>query len=165
MSDNVLVVDARAAPGSPTDSGGTAVAPIALPVLAAGLLAKLVAPAAGLAALGAGAALFVLRWKPNRGRFVLRVTDGVLEVARERGRDAPLRLPIADVLAVVVHRTKTPAAGGPAERVQIAFDRAAPAEPIVLPESTLTPLESEEWVGKIRVFLRKHGWLPKAERQ
>lgn len=164
MSESELVIDAKPAPGSTTDSGGTAVAPVALPVLAAGLLAKFVTPAAGLAALGVGVVLFVLRWKPNHGRFVLRVAGGAFEVARERGNEPPIRIAPNELLAVVVLRTKAAVPGGPPERVRIALERAAPAAPVLLPDAALTPLEASEWVGKIRVFLRRHGWLPKDER-
>ena len=42
--------------------------------------------------------------------------------------------------------------------------RPAPAEPIYIPNSRITPIEAQEWYGKIRSFLRKHDWLPKDER-
>jgi hypothetical protein len=34
-----------------------------------------------------------------------------------------------------------------------------------LTEDYLSHMHATEWMGKIRVFLRKHGWLPEDERE
>jgi len=159
-----LVIDARPAPGDSSDGGGTAMGPIAVPVLVAGALAKFISPTAGLVALGAGAALWIARWKPNRGRFVLRVIEDTIEIARERGKDPPLRVPIADVLDVTLERKTSQTNGRVTERLRLALERKTPEETIYVPDSPLTPIEAQEWLGKVRVFLRKHEWLPKDER-
>ena len=164
MTESELVIDATPAPGDSSDGGGTAVGPIAVPVLAAGAIAKFISPTAGLFALGAAAVFWIARWKPRRGRYILRVAEATVEIARERGKDPPTRIPLADILDVTLERKTSQASGRPLERVRIALERKAPAEPIYVPDSALTPIEAQEWMGKVRVFLRKHEWLPNDER-
>lgn len=168
MTDEIpreLIVDAKPAPGDQSDSGGSGMAGIVVPVMAAGFLAKLVSPLAGAVALGAGVVLFIARRKPREGRTVLRVEGGLLEVGREGHAETLSRLPLDDLLDVTIERERTPASGGAAkERARLSLDRAAPAEPIFVPSERITSLEAQEWLGKVRVFLRKHGWLPKDER-
>lgn len=161
-----LIVDARAAPGDASSGSGTTMAPIVLTVFLAGGLAKLVSPTAGLIGLGASIAVILLRRKPSQGRFVLRVAEDFLEVTRERPTSAATRIALADVLNVTLDRQTQQAAGrgGATERVHLALERRAPEEPIVLPEERITPIEAQEWQGKVRVFLRKHGWVPADER-
>jgi hypothetical protein len=161
-----LVVDAQPAPGSSSDGGGSTMAPVLITVASAASLAKFVAPTAGLFALGAAAVYFVVNRKPNHGRFVLRVADGVVEVARERGGAPPTRIPLAELLDVTLDR-ETRAGGRPgetAERTRIALERREPELPVFVPDEHVTPIEAQEWAGKVRVFFRKHGWLPKDER-
>jgi hypothetical protein len=160
-----LVVDPQAAPGDSGDGGGTAMAPYVMTVLGAGALAKYVSPAVGLVGLlGAIAVLLALR-KPGLGRFVLRVDGDQLEIAREKGSSPATRVPLRDLLDVTLERKSEANArgGGSKERVRIALERRAPEEPIFVPEDRITPLEAQEWLGKVRVFLRKNGWTPKDE--
>lgn len=156
-----LVIDAEPAPGDSNDGGGAAMAPIALPVLAAGFAAKFVSASAGLLVLGAAVAFAVIRRKPNEGRFVLRIDDRVLEVTRERRSGGPLRVPLGDLLDVTLDRKMRAAGarGGATERMRLAFE-CREKEPVFVPEEHLTPIEAQEWLGKVRVFLRKHGWVP-----
>ena len=168
MSDDApeeLVVDAKPAPGDASDGGGTAIGRIAMPIGAAALLAKFVSPYAGLAGLAAVVAVLVLLRKPDEGRTVLRVADGALVVKRERAKQVVAAIPLADVLDVSIDR-ETQQAGGQAakERVRLVLERPAPADPIYIPESRITPIEAQEWYGKVRSFLRKHDWIPKDER-
>jgi hypothetical protein len=158
-----LVVDAKPAPGDASDGAGGAMAPFALPALAAGLLAKFVSPTAGLVALVASIVFLLIRRKPNEGRFVLRVSDGAVEVTRERARSAPVRIALKDLLDVRPAKETRQASGRPIERVRIALDRRSPEVPIFIPEAPLSPLEAQEWHSKVRVFLRKHGWVPEDE--
>ena len=163
-----LVIDAKPAPGDASDGGSSAMAPIVVPALLAGLTAKYLSPALGLAVLGGGVVLFIARWKPRQGRFVLRVADGTLEVARERDSGPPVKMPLADVLDVTLDREAKAASGrgaAPTERVQLTLERSPPADPIRFPDERITPLEAQEWQAKVRVFFRKHGWLPNDERQ
>src|SRR4051812_32422827 len=90
-----LLVDAQPAPGDASTGSGTAMAPFLLPVLAGGLLAKLVSPTSGLVAFIVIVAVLVLMRKPSEGRFVLRVQEGSLEVLRERPRSPAVRIALA----------------------------------------------------------------------
>jgi hypothetical protein len=162
-----LVVDAKAAPGDSSDGSGSGMAPIVVPVIGAGLLAKFVSSTAALVVLGMAVAFAILRRKPNEGRFLLRVDGGVLEVGRERGRSDPARVALTELLDVTYNKETRAASGrggSPTERVRLALERPAPAPPIFVPEESITPLEAQEWYSKVRVFLRKHGWVPKDER-
>lgn len=164
-----LIVDAQPAPGDASSGSGAGMAPIVLPVIAAGFLAKYVSLSAGIVALGGGVALYVLRKKPDLGRFVLRVDDGTLVVRRERAKDDVARFALDDVVDVTLdkelHNTSGGRGGASAERVHIALQRREPEAPILLPEARITPIEGQEWQAKVRVFLRKHGWLPESERE
>jgi len=160
-----LVLDVDPAPGDLSQMSGPAMAPVVLSVLVAGALAKYVnLTAAGLALAGAIVIALVLR-KPKLGRFVLRVEGDALEVRRERVTAPLARIPLTGVGDVTVERKRAPATGrgAPPERVQIAIER-ADAEPLLVPEEPMTTIEGEEWHAKVRVFLRKHGWVPRDER-
>lgn len=161
-----LVVDATPAPGDSSDGAGSAMAPFAMTALVAGALAKFVSPSVALAALAGGVAVLFLWRKPREGRFVLRVDDGALEVTRERRRGPAVRVALADLLDVTLERQTHNAGGrgGATERVRLALERRAPETPIFVPEERVTPIEAQEWYGKVRVFLRKNGWVPADER-
>jgi hypothetical protein len=162
-----LVVDATPAPGDSGDGGGSAMAPFALGALAAGLLAKYASPTLAVVPLGIAIVAVLFRTKSREGRFVLRVEDGALEVTRERRRGPALRIALADLRDVTLNReTKAAGRGGSAtERVRLALERRPPDDPVFVPEERVTPIEAQEWYGKVRVFLRKHGWVPEGERE
>jgi hypothetical protein len=161
-----LVIDARPAPGDATTGSGTAMAPFLFPVIVGGALAKWVSPTAGLAGFALVVALLVVTRKPSEGRFVLRVVEaGVVEVSRERPRTPATRVALADLLDVTLDKETSQArAGSATERVRLALERRAPAEPLFVPDDRITPIEAQEWQSKVRVFLRKHGWVPETER-
>lgn len=141
-------------------------APFALTALAAGLLAKFVSLTIALLPVGLAVVVLFVRRKSHEGRFVLRVDDGALDVTRERRRGPAVRIALADLLDVTLDR-KTQASGrggSTTERVRLAFERRAPDDPVFVPDERITPLEAQEWYGKVRVFLRKHGWVPDSER-
>lgn len=161
-----LVVSITPAPGDSSDGAGAGMLPFVLTALAAGLLAKYVSPAAALVPLAIAAIIVFVSRKRHEGRFVLRVDDGALEVTRERRSGPAVRIALEDLLDVTLDR-KTHAAGGRSgatERVRLALERRAPDDPIFVPDERVTPIEAQEWYGKVRVFLRKHGWLPADER-
>jgi hypothetical protein len=161
-----LVIDATPAPGDSSDGGGSTMAPFALTALAAGLLAKYVSPAAALLPVAAVVVLVLVLKRSSEGRFVLRVDDGAVEVTRERRRSPAVRIALTDLLDVTLER-KSHASGRGAsatERVRLAFELRAPAPPVFVPEDRVTPIEAQEWYAKVRVFLRKHGWVPESER-
>jgi hypothetical protein len=115
----------------------------------------------------------------DRDRTILRVEDGALEVRTERGDARRFTLP--DVLDVVLD-TKTvtrmlegssmiPAVrfmetsvGPEIDTSRIALVLAGPPERLDLTSEYLPHMDATEWVGKIRVFLREHGWKPEDER-
>lgn len=162
-----FIVDAKPAPGDASSGSGSGMAPIVIPVIAAGFLAKYWNLSAAVVVLGLGIAFYVLRQKPDLGRFVLRVEDGAIVVQRERAKEPVTRVAIEDVIDVTLDK-EMQAAGGrggaSAERVHIALHRREPEAPILIPDARITPIEGQEWQGKVRVFLRKHGWLPLDER-
>ncbi len=164
--EQTLVVDVKPAPGDQSSTSGTAMTPFVLPAVVAALLAKTVSPAAGLAGLGVGVlVLFVLR-KPNTGRFVLRIVEGQLVVARERAKEPVATFALEDLLDVTLDKqtqAATGRGGSATERVHIVFERRE-ADPIFVPDERVTPIEGGEWLGRVRVFLRKHGWVPSDER-
>lgn len=162
-----LVIDAKPAPGDASSGSGSGMAPIVVPVLVAGLLAQYVSLRAAAAALVVGIVLFVVRRRPDLGRFVLHVESGVVVVKRERNSDIVARVALAELDDVGLDKEAhdaTGRGGASVERVKLALRRAASAEPVLFPEARITPLEGQEWQGKVRVFLRKHGWVPIDER-
>jgi hypothetical protein len=159
-----LIVDAKPAPGDASDGSGTAIGKIAVPIGAAALLAKLVSPYAGLAGLVAAVAILVVIRKPDEGRTVLSVSDDELTIRRERLKEPLATFPLMDVLDVTTDRETTAQGQTSKERVRLVLERPSPAEPIYIPDTRITPIEAQEWYGKVRTFLRAQGWLPKDER-
>lgn len=159
---NELVVDIKPEPGDSSAGSGTAMGPVVVPVFAAGLLAKFVAPAAGLAALVVGVAAFLVTRKPREGRFVLRVVGDRLELARERRPGPPVSFPLSELANVTLDRRTRAAGASSAERVRLAFEHGGTVS--YVPEEHTTPMEAQEWLAKVRLFLRSHGWLPADER-
>jgi hypothetical protein len=100
---------------------------------------------------------------------VRRVDGGTVQVRRERpGRSrAQVRIALADLLDVTLERQSHASGRGgtSTERVRIALERRAPEAPVFVPEERVTPIEAQEWYGKVRVFLRKNGWVPESERE
>jgi hypothetical protein len=170
-----LVIDCTPAPGDSSDGGGSAMAPFMLTALVAGLLAKFVSPTAALVPIAIAIVVVIVRRKSDEGRFVLRVEDGAVEVTRERRRasgsaaasGAGVRILLADLVDVALERKSHASGrgGSMTERVRIALERRAPESPVFVPEERVTPIEAQEWYGKVRVFLRKHGWVPENERE
>jgi hypothetical protein len=161
-----LVIDAKPAPGDSSDGGGSAMAPFALSAISAGVLAKIASPTVALVPLAAALVYVLVRRKAGEGRFVLRAGDGAIEVRRERRSEPVARIALADLVDVTLERQThaTGRGGSAAERVRLALERRAPEAPIFVPEERVTPIEAQEWYGKVRVFLRKHGWVPENER-
>jgi hypothetical protein len=165
MDGAELVVDAKPAPGDASDGSGPGLLKVVGPIAAGAAAAKLVSPMAGLVTLGLSVGIVLVLRKPSEGRTVLRIVDADLEVRREKRSEPVARFPLSDIVDVALDRETRQSAGRAAtERVRIALVRAAPAEPIFVPEERITPLEAEEWQSRVRVFFRRHGWLPADER-
>lgn len=151
----------------------------ALPILVGIAVLVVGTPELSLAAMIASAVGSVVWWRraPTAGSVVLRVDDGVLRVLARGGRDA-LRAPLADVdveldseseervqegsAMVADLRFISAAVGPPVETARIVV--VAKGQRVPLTEERVPHMDAAEQYGKIRVFLRKHGWLPRDER-
>jgi hypothetical protein len=141
----------------------------------------LVSPAAGLAAAFLVGAGLVLWRRRAGGGVVLRVDGGLLEVRRRPSREVVARFRLVDLLDVALDTkpenviqdgaSTIPAVAFAESRVGATIDKARIVLVRALPELTF-PLvegrgsysEAAEELGRIRVFLRKHGWVPLDER-
>ncbi len=162
-----LLVDAAPAPGDASQGGGPGLAPVVFPIVGCLLVAKYVSPNVGIAALGLCVVALLYLRTMREGRFVLRVQDGILEVTRERPRAPGPRISLGELDDVTLERRKHNASGrggASAERVRLALERRAPLDPVFFPDEAIASIEGQEWQGKVRVFLRKHGWVPRSER-
>jgi hypothetical protein len=157
---------------------------LVLPSIAGVAAFGLVSTTAGIVA--AAGSLAALLWQRRRairhGGVVLHVEDGLLEVRARRGSEVRARVRLADLLDVeldtkserLMHEggSAIPAiafaesrAGDTIERARIVLVRGTSPVPLPLSEERGSHSEATEQLGKIRVFLRKHGWLPAAERE
>jgi hypothetical protein len=152
---------------------------VSLPVVVAGALSMAVSGTAALVGLVASTAFSIWWWKraPQLAEKRLCVRDGRLFVFRRHLEEARFDL---DELTDVVLDSKTVQKiqeGGsaiPAMRFidsQVAPDQDVSRIVLVgkkrrhpLADDYVANMEATEWLGKIRVFLRKHGWVPKDER-
>jgi hypothetical protein len=123
-----------------------------------------------------------VRWRraPDLADVVLRVDDGFLEVMRrpsqmlllERtGNVANVALDTKTIRRVQEGNALTPSArfvdsrvGPELDVARIVFDVHGIPEPLRLSEAYVAHMECIEWLGKIRFFLRSHGWVPEDER-
>lgn len=151
-----------------------------LPVVVGIVASALFTPTVGLVALVASAALGVWWWRrPASAGFLLSVEDGVLVVARFRGARPLATFPLADLRNVsldikTIQRVEEGGSAIPAMRVldarvgvevdtsRIVLEGEGP--PFALGDLYIAHMDATEWLGKIRVFLRKNGWVPADER-
>ncbi len=157
----------------------------------AGTVAGAVAAGAGLPEVGASVilgavALGFWRWRraPEVAGLLLRVEDGVLVVTARGTRTVIARTRLADLRNVSLDtksirkvepgRDVVPAVQfihsqvGPeidVARILLETNGPGPRSTIHLTEAFLAHTDSVEWIAKIRLFLRSHGWLPEDERQ
>ncbi len=151
-----------------------------LPVVV-GLVASTVStPTVGLVSMVASAALGVWWWRrPASDGFLLTVEKGALVVARSRGARPIATLPLETLRNVsldikTIQRVEEGGSAIPAMRVldsrvgvevdtsRIVLQGEGPAVP--LGNLYIAHMDATEWLGKIRVFLRKNGWVPADER-
>jgi hypothetical protein len=142
---------------------------------------------AGLQAISAvllvvSVAWAVSRWRrtPDPAEVVLIVEYGVLKVTRARsqvllcartGRIANVALDTKTIRKVQQGSALTAAArfidtkvGPEFDVARIVFDVDGLAEPVHLSEAYVAHMDCVEWLGRIRSFLRSHGWVPEDER-
>lgn len=153
---------------------------VSLPLLVAIVLQVVVGPTAGLVGLLGSIGFGLWTWRRGKSDAVVFHVDG------PRLRVGPARRPLYDgalddVLDVALDTKQIEMVqeGGSAipavrfieSQVGPKLDRAR-LELVVRgrPSVTLTKefgphMEASEWAGKVRVFLRKHGWVPADERE
>jgi hypothetical protein len=166
---------------------GTAVAwfqLFSLPLVFGVALSVAVTPMVGLAGIVAGTAFAV--WYRRRARHregaVLRVEEGKLLVS-SRGQRLPKAVfalrDLSDVVLDVKTIRRVQEGDSPIPAVRFTHTTVGPeidtarivlvgkkkSERVELSEAYLAHMDATEWLGKIRVFLRKHGWIPKDERK
>jgi hypothetical protein len=155
---------------------------VSLPILACMVVTWLVGPTTGALMLVVAAAYSAWSWRTRkkRGGALLRVERDVLSVELRGEREHHDRIRLSD-LADVVLDTKT------IERVvdgtsaipgmRLIDSRVGPkvdtcrivlvgtgGREVLLTKDYLPHMHATEWLGKIRTFLRKHGWEPESER-
>ena len=152
-----------------------------LPALA-GLVATMIfGPTPGIIALVGSAALAIWWWRraPHAGGVVLRVEDRELRIlsANKKKEKARFRLDDVDVEMDTKTIQKVQEGGSAIPAMRFIDATVGPeldtarivvigrGERVPLTEDYLTHMDASEWFGKIRVFLRKSGWLPVDERE
>ncbi len=162
--------------------GLAALQTLALPGVVGAALSVYAGPGAGFAGLVGSTALGVYLWRrrPRTG-FVLRIEGGRLSVTPRGARKVGPSVALSDLHDVVLETmTIQPVVEGASAIPAMRFVQAQ-AGPEVdtarvvlvhgdgkrtrLGEHELAHMEASEWFGKLRVFLRKHGWLPPDERE
>jgi len=152
-----------------------------------GGVASIVAAGAGFPFVGAGilavaAAVGIWQWRRSPGMkgVLLAVEHGELTVVA--GSDVKLTVRLVDLLDVSLDtksirkvmpgKDTAPAVqfistsiGPELDVSRIVLKLADGREPIRLSEQFLAHMDVVEWVGKIRSFLRKQGWVPDDERE
>ncbi len=151
---------------------------ISLPVVVAGTLSILVSGTAGLIGLGASSVFAVWWWKraPKLAEKTLRVDRGTLFVMRGKHEEARYDLKnLVDVVLESKTVQKIQEGGSAIPAMRFIDSQVAPDQEVsrivlvgaetkhVLAEEYVANMEATEWMGKIRVFLRKHGWVPRDE--
>ena len=151
------------------------------PFATAIVLASVATPMAGLVGLvGTTASMALWARSARRGDGILFHVDGdELSVVTARTKKPRARFRLTDLQDVTLDtKTIEPLIDGASP---IPGLRAATAQPLPkvnetrivlvtthgplpLTEAYLASVEVTEWFGKLRVFLRKHGWVPEDER-
>jgi hypothetical protein len=156
---------------------------VSMPMLLAAVSGWVLGPVAGTAALTGGLAYSVWAWKTRKkiGGAVLRIDEGVLVVTRssKSARDDRFRLDdLADVAldiktiqrvmeggsAIPAVRFIDATVGPKVDTARIVLVSQSGVE-VRLTDEYLPHFAAAEWMGKIRVFLRKSGWVPEDERE
>ena len=152
-----------------------------LPMLAGVMMSVATTPTFGLVALVATAAfvLFRMRKAKSSSWVVVRVEAGEAVLIAHEDKSTKGRFRLADLDVTLdtktIRRVQEGQSAVPAVRfldsrvgpeldiARIVFVNAA-GDAVPLTEAYVSHMDAIEWFGKIRVFLRKHGWLPEDER-
>lgn len=151
-----------------------------LPVVVGVVASAIFTPTVGLVALVGSAVLGVWWWRrPASTGLLLTVENGALVVARFRGARPIATLPLETLRNVsldikTIQRVEEGGSAIPAMRVldsrvgvevdtsRIVLQGEGP--PVPLGDLYIAHMDATEWLGKVRVFLRKNGWVPADER-
>ncbi len=151
----------------------------AVPLVVAAIMSAAISPNAGLGGLIGSAIILVYLWKRKKTPdTVLRVESGavhVLKRGKERARFSLTELTNVRLDIKTIQRVQEGGSAIPAMRfidstVGPDLDTArivlitGEGKELPLTEDFLSHMDSSEWLGKIRLFLRKHGWVPADER-
>lgn len=154
----------------------------ALPPVVAVVLSAAVSPEVGLAGLVASAAGALAWWRrPRRAGLLLRVASGDLTVSTLADGKVAVSIPLRELLDVRLD-TKTiqplQESGSAVPALRLLEARPGPeldvarvvlvgrSDPFVpLGETYVAHLHATEALGRLRVFLRKNGWVPDDERE
>ena len=166
---------------------GTAVAwfqIFSLPIVFGVVVSIATTPAAGLVAIVAASVFAV--WYRRRSRHregaILRVEEGQLLVINRGQRVPRATFALRDVSDVVLDvktirrvqegdspipavRFTNTTVGPEIDTARIVLVGKKKSERVELSEAYLAHMDATEWLGKIRVFLRKNGWIPRDERK
>ncbi|MDB4936440.1 MAG: hypothetical protein JWP87_3412 [Labilithrix sp.] len=166
--------------------GSSAVAMFQLfsvPLLVGLVLSQISTPTVALVGMIAAAAGGVWWWRraPHAGGVVLRVEGGDLVVLSANEKHEKERIALADLDVVldtkVIQRVQEGGSAIPAMRFIdatvgpeldtqriVVVGRGKHTKRFPLTDAYVAHMDSVEWFGKIRVFLRKNGWTPGDER-
>jgi hypothetical protein len=154
-----------------------------LPILGSTLVLLVAGRIAGVAVFACAATYSAWSWRTRkrRGGAVLTVDRDVLAVETRGKRAANDRVLLGDLANVMldiktIERVMEGGSAIPAVRfidskvgpkvdtARIVLVRASGQE-LPLTTDYLPHMHATEWLGKIRTFLRKHGWVPEDERE
>jgi hypothetical protein len=153
-----------------------------VPLIVGLIVSQLAGGTAALIAIVAAGGAAVWWWKraPHAGGVVLRVEDGHLYVLSANRKVEKERFALDEVDVVLDTKTiqKVQEGGSaiPAMRfidatvgpeldtARIVVVATSSRRRLALTEDYVTHMDATEWFGKIRVFLRKSGWIPADER-
>lgn len=143
-------------------------------------LALFGAPTSSTFVMGGAIVFAVWRWRQTADMSGIRLRYEHDQLLITFGRsDVPLRVPLrhlrniqldSKTIAKVSHEVRPDGvismSGRPmvVDVSRVVLVLAEPEEPIHLTEDYVSHSECLEWLGKIRLFLRLHGWLPEDER-
>jgi hypothetical protein len=163
---------------SPQDRQSSATALFQLftaPLMVAVLLSVILSPTVGLLGLVATGAFVVWMWRRRgqAGRIVMAVESGDLIVQAGRRPLARMRLEDLEDVALDLKAIRPVQEGSSAiPAVRFLESKVGPeidvarivlvggGSSVRLHESHVAHMTATEWLGKIRVFLRKNGWVP-----
>jgi hypothetical protein len=153
---------------------------VSMPLIVGVACSILITPTAGIVGLIGSGAFSIWRWKrkPRESRL-LRVENNNKDLVIATSKSKISRERISDLMNVeldikTIERIQDGSSAIPAVR----FINSTVAPPvdtarivlvfrdgtrIRLSDEYLAHMDASEWLGKIRVFLRKHGWVPRDE--